>query len=675
MNQNAFLQDLAMVMAVAGLASALFSRLKWPKVIGFLLVGILLGGKFLGTTFLADESSVQTIAQLGLIFLMLTMGLSFSAREMAQIKSIVVPTAILDTVVMTWLGYTFGRTCLGWSSIPSFFLGVAICDSSTSLLAKIIGEMNWTRRPFVKYILGTSICEDVVCVGLLALATGLAHGRGMSLAAAGLSIGGLLLFSFAVIVLGFVWLTRSLNIISERSDDETLLLTALGGCFFVTFIAFRLDYSVALGAFLTGILCSVSEARRRLVQMFEPLKSMFAAVFFVSIGLMIDPLACWNHIGAILALSLLVIVGKGLNCFFGSLLMGESLRTSIQIGFGLAQIGEFAFMVGLLYLTATGDRTAPMYQIVAGVSLLTTMLNPMLLRTSEPVADWVEKKCPRRIKTGLHAYQAFLANYRKNSLASADRNKIRTPFWRLVSIAVLELAIAIALSLLNGQDWSWLSPRLETYKRLVFCLLLNLFVVASLAPLWFTAKRFASALSSALTDPLKLSTGPKQALSSVVRVIAIVMVLAVFFIETVMLNVNLMPNQWWLRLLIFALLLATGFIGWQYFLKSGHEVSRRFRDALSSDPQAPDALDLSWTIPGSRVARLMLKVSSPLVGETVVSSNIRARTGVSVLGVERKGVKDKNFSASYVFAVGDVLVVTGDSVQIARFIRLAESKS
>lgn len=675
MNQNAFLQDLAMVMAVAGVTSVLFSRLKWPKVIGFLLSGILLGGKILGTSFLADEGSVQTIAQLGLVFLMLTMGLGFSAREMSQIKSVVVPTAILDTVVMTWLGYTFGRTCLGWSSIPSFFLGVSICDSSTSLLAKIIGEMNWSRRPFVKYVLGTSICEDVVCVGLLALATGIAHGRGMSLGAAGVSLGGLLLFSFAVIVLGFVWLTRSLNIISERSDDETLLLTALGGCFLVTFIAFRLDYSVALGAFLTGILCSVSEARRRLVQMFEPLKSMFAAVFFVSIGLMIDPQACWNHIGVILALSFLVIVGKGLNCCIGSLLMGESLRTSIQIGFGLAQIGEFAFMVGLLYFTATGDRTAPVYQIVAGVSLVTTMLNPILLRTSDVVADWAEKKCPKRIAAGISAYQAFLANYRENSLASADRYQIRTPFWRLISLAVLELAIAIALSLLNGQDWGWLSLRFETHKRIVFCLLLNLFVIASLAPLWFTAKQFASALSIALTDSLTLGAGTKQALASVVRVIAILMVLSAYFIETVMLNVNLMPNQWWLRLLIFALLLATGFISWKYFLKSGHEVARRFRDALSSDPQAPDALDLSWTIPGSKVARLMLKVSSPLVGETVVSSNIRARTGVSVLGVERKGTKDKNFSASYVFAVGDVLVVTGESIQIARFIRLAESKS
>jgi CPA2 family monovalent cation:H+ antiporter-2 len=408
MSESALIQDLAMMMAVAGLVSVLFAKLNWPKAIGYILAGILMSRHTWGGSFLVDENSVQTIGQLGIVFLMFTLGLGFSTSDMKKIKNVTFPTAIFDTVVMTYLGYTVGTKVLGWGPVESLFLGAAICDSSTTLLAKVIDEMKWSSRRFAKYVVGTSVCEDIICIGIIALITGVAGGNA-SFAAVGRSLGGLFVFFLATIFFGFVLVPRLLESVAKRDDDEALLLTLLGCCFFVTWIAFKLDFSLALGAFLVGILGASSDVRRRLYRLADPLRSMFAAVFFVSIGLLVNPAACWENLPVILALSALVMVGKGFNCFIGGMISGESLKTSVQMGFSLAQIGEFAYMVALLYLSTTNDSHSQMYQIVVGVSLLTTILNPVMIRISDPVGDLVERYCPQRITKWLSNYRGLLA--------------------------------------------------------------------------------------------------------------------------------------------------------------------------------------------------------------------------------------------------------------------------
>ena len=180
MSEGAFFQDIALIMAVAGLVSALFSRLKWPKVLGYIGAGVLLSEHTWGMRLLADADSISTLAQLGIVFLMFSMGLSFSAKDMKRVRGVALPSAIIDTIVMVWLGYTVGTRVFGWSTVQSVFLGVTICDSATTLLAKVIDEAGWGTRPFAKYVLGTSLCEDIICVGAIAVATGFANGGGMS---------------------------------------------------------------------------------------------------------------------------------------------------------------------------------------------------------------------------------------------------------------------------------------------------------------------------------------------------------------------------------------------------------------------------------------------------------------------------------------------------------------
>ena len=666
MNPNAFLQDLAMLMAVAGFVSVLFTRFKWPKVIGYILAGVLLSSHLWGFSFLADEGSVQTIAQLGIIFLMFTMGLEFSTSDMRRIKDVTLPTAILDTVVMTWLGYTFGRLVCGWDAVPSIFLGVAICDSSTTLLAKIIAEMNWSRRPFVKYVIGTSVCEDIVCVGLIALVTGVAQGHGMSLGAAGMSLGGLLIFSFAVIVFGLVLVPRLLSSVASHGDNETLLLTVLGCCFFVTYVAFKLNFSLALGAFLVGVLGASSDVRRRLHQMIEPLKSMFAAVFFVSIGLLVNPAVCWRNLGLILLLSLLVMAGKGLNCFVGGLATGQSLKTSVQMGMGLAQIGEFAYMVALLYLTLTGDTDRPMYQVVVGVSLLTTLLNPVMLRASDPFGDWVERHCPAGLRAKLASYGDFLARCRSSlgaGAGAAERYRVRSLVMKLVLIAVVEFALALAFGILNERDWSAFPAWFNGHKRLVLYLVQNFFLTALLAPIFFLAQALARTVAAAVWGAHK-GARARAAVSGAVRFVVLGIVLGLFFLEALMINVNLMPANPWVRAGVSVGFLLLALAGWKFFLRTGRRAYTRLQDALNADASESAADDAGFALPGAGLARQTVAVNSPAVGETVVSLNIRKKTGVNVVAVERGGVRVANFGPAFVFAPGDVLMVTGDAAQL-----------
>ena len=224
MLESAFFQDLAMLMTAAGVVAAIFVRLGWPKVIGYILAGIFMSEYTWGGSFLADAGSVKIIGQLGVVFLMFGMGLSFSARDMKKMKSIAFPTAAFDVVGMILVGYAVGTKVFGWTPVESVFLGVAVCDSATTMLAKVIDEMGWGRRMFAKYVLGTSVCEDILTVGAIAVATGFANGSGMSPGALFASLGWLAVFFLTVLVFGFIFVPRMLKSVAKRRDDESLLL-------------------------------------------------------------------------------------------------------------------------------------------------------------------------------------------------------------------------------------------------------------------------------------------------------------------------------------------------------------------------------------------------------------------------------------------------------------------
>lgn len=665
MTEGAFFQDLAILMAVAGLASAIFSKLNWPKVLGYIFAGVLLSEHTWGGGILIDMASTQTIGQLGVVFLMFSMGLEFSTSQMRSLKNVTVPTAILDTIVMMWLGYTVGTRVFGWGMVQSLFLGAAVCDSATTMLAKMIDELGWRTRAFVSFTLGTSVCEDIVTVGIVALITGVANGAGMNVGDVAMSMGGLGLFFLAVIVFGMVLVPRLLNTISRHHDDEVLLLLILGICFFVSFIAFRFQFSLALGAFLVGILGAASDVRVRVNALVMPLKSMFSAIFFVSVGALVDPGACLQFWPQILALSLVVVLGKFLNCTLGGLLAGQGVKTSVQMGMSLAQIGEFAFMVALIYIGTTGDAASPMYQIVVAVSLVTTLLNPLMLKWSEPVGTWIDAHVPGRLHAWHRNYRSFLIRAETAKGESSVTRRIRGLVLALVVCALLNFVVALSGSMLDGIDWSRFSVFFEAHDRFFFTLAVNVFVVGMFAPVRTVSRMLGFNVSRLITGSGATRKGDAVVRQLVVTVIQS-MAMLLFFAEMVMININLAPTgKWELAVLAIVTLCTAGF-GWRHFMRISRSAALHFNEALGADERRKRLGEMMIvTVPRGAIHQLRLDVNSPAVGATVVTLNIRAKTGANIVSVKRGSQIIRHVGPDLEFRVDDILMATGTGSQIA----------
>ena len=672
MTEGAFFQDLAMLMAVAGVVATVFARLGWPKVLGYIFAGVLMGEYTWGGSFLVEANTIRTIGQLGVVFLMFAMGLSFSTGDMKKLKGVALPCAVLDTVVMIWLGYTLGVRVFGWTPVQSMFLGVAICDSATTLLAKVIGEMGWSNRPFCKYVLGTSVCEDIICVGAIAVVTGFASGGGMSASALSTSLGKLAVFFLVVLVFGLICVPRLLKSVGKH-DDEALLLTILGCCFFVSYWAYRFQLSLALGAFLVGFIGASSVVRTRIGRLVDPLKSMFSAMFFVSIGLQVDPAACLHHLPAILLVSLVIMVGKFANITSASLLAGLDVKTAVQNGFGLAQIGEFAFMVAILYANLVNSPTNPMFQIVVGASLLTTILNPWMIRISDRAGDFAERRLPERFRRTLADYSGWLQKL-GSSRGNPAFGQLKQAIMRLGICAVLMFAVSAVCYYLRRYDYTRFSAFFEAHDQLIFFVIANCFSVSMLPPIIFLARRAGNALCALL-----FGEGGEvkwmQPVRHFVRLLALVGVMVLFFMEWGMLNVSLAPGGKLVFWVTVSLVLLVGLLGWRVLVKLNRRAIARLQESLSTgNRQEKLGQMMSVQVPEGTFVRMRLGADSPAVGGTVVTLDIRARTGASVVSVVRGEHIYRNVSPALVFAAGDELVAIGEREQLEALRKLVSAK-
>ena len=497
MDTNSFFQDLAVILVAVGGVSALFARLGWPKVIGYILAGTVIGKYTFGGSLVINHGSIEVLGQIGVVFLMFTLGLEFSVRKLKKVGHVIFPTALLDMAVMIWAGHFVGTTFLGWGSVQSLFLGAAISDSATTLLAKTVAEMGWGSRRFTKYIFGITITEDILCIGVIALLTGLVKSGSMDLAAIASSMGGLLLFLTGISVPGLLLVPRVLNRVSRLKDDESLLLTMLGFCFLVSFIAAKLDFTLALGAFLVGVMGAESDSLKRIYQQCVPLRTLFSAIFFVTIGLLIDPAQMVANGPAILGLTLLVVVGKSFNCTLGSLLTGQDLKNALQTGIGLAQIGEFAYLVALIGVT-TKAVDSSLYQIAVGVSVLTTVLNPFLLRASDPFADWVERRLPARWTAYLETYANWVGRFMHSSASGETTKAIRLNLALVLLQLALVAVIFISAGMLARLDYARLSPFVEANKKALLWGAASLLTVPNAIFLFFRARALGGAVGAVL---------------------------------------------------------------------------------------------------------------------------------------------------------------------------------
>lgn len=663
MDTGSFIQDLAVILAAVGAVSAVCARFGWPKVIGYILAGTAMGRYTFGGSFFINEQSVDVLGQIGIVFLMFTLGLEFSVRKLRKVSNVALPTALLDMTVMIWLGHFVGTKILGWGTVQSLFLGAAISDSATTLLAKTINDMGWGARRFTKYIFGVTIMEDILCIGVIALLTGMVKTGSVRVSEALYSMGGLALFLTGVTVFGLLLVPRVINGVARLKDDETLLLTMLGFCFLVSFIALKLNYSLALGAFVVGVLGAESEHLRRIYQQCVPLRTMFSAIFFVTIGLLVNPAEMFAQWPVIAGLTFLVILGKSLNCALGSLLTGQDLKNAIQTGVGLAQIGEFAYLVALIGITMKVVDSS-LYQIAVGVSIMTTLLNPFLLKASDPLSDWAVKRLPERWKESLETYANWYERFRHSPAPSGAAATVRVNFSLVLLLMAIVAATYIAAGMLAGIDYSSISPAAEAHKRTLLWVAASLMTIPSAIFLFFRARALGRAVADVLI-PGKVA-GTRWALSfrSLTGSLFALAGIVFLFFESVMLSGSIMPEQVWPRAVIVMSLLAVGVAGWSHFRRLGMASLETLRKVvadevdITSDESAAELLDI-------HTEKVKVGAGADFMGRSLRDINLRAKAGVSVLCIERGGRTIVNPQADDVLEAADTVLLLGDDEQIA----------
>ena len=362
-------------------------------------------------------------------------------------------------------------------------------------------------------------------------------------------------------------------------------------------------------------------------------------------------------------MSAVIVGGKLLNNLVASVATGLDVKTAVQNGFSLAQTGEFAFMVAILYAGVADDPGCPLFPVAVGASLVTTLLNPWMIRLSDGVGGWAERRIPDRAKVWLGSYRAWLEKIRASEGSPAFRH-FRATLIRLGVYAVLLLSISIVCSMLHRVDFSRFSRLFEEYDKIIFFVLSNLLAVA-LLPLIVSAARDMG------EETAVLLAGDGEARRQVsmrqfIRFVVLVAVVALFFVEWSMINVTVPPVTLPLQILSAAVILGAGAFGWRFFVKAGRRATQRFCEALTAEERRAGLREMmTISLPEGTVQRLQLDADSPAIGETVVTLNIRAKTGASVVAVRRGGQVVRNIGPEWEFRIGDELSVLGDQQQVA----------
>lgn len=407
------ISDLAVILISAGLVTILFKWLKQPVVLGYIVAGILSGPACEFTPTVVDSSSIDTWSEIGVIFLLFTLGLDFSFKKLVKVGGTAVTAALTIVAGMMFVGYATGLA-LGWSQMTSLFLGGMLSMSSTTIIYKAFDDMGLRNQKFSGVVLGILVVEDLFAVLMMVLLSTLAVSKqveGIELLNSVIKLGVFLMFCFIV---GIYLIPSFLRFCHKYLNDETLLIVSIGLCFCMVKIATLAGFSSALGAFIMGSLLAETIEAEHIERLVKPVKDLFGAIFFVSVGMMIDPQLLWEYKIPILILTVIVMTGQ--ICFgtFGVLLSGQSLKIAVQSGFSLAQIGEFAFILASLGLSLKVTDQF-LYPIVVAVSVLTTFFTPYMIRFSDSAYQHLDHMIPERWKNALQKYTSGSTTIRQKS--------------------------------------------------------------------------------------------------------------------------------------------------------------------------------------------------------------------------------------------------------------------
>ena len=429
------IQDLCIIMLTAGITSLLFKLFKQPVVLGYIVAGMLVGPHVLGEAWVNNNENVETWGEIGVLFLLFSLGLEFSFKKLLKVGSTALIGAGVIVVGMMIAGMVTAHL-LGWGGMNAIFLGGMLCMSSTTIVFKAIEEAGLRSHRFAGVCFGILIVEDLFAVVLMVLLTSIAvknefEGRELLW-----QVGKLVMYIALWFVLGITLIPTFLKKFKKHLNDETLTIFSIGLCLGMVLLAVHAGFSSALGAFIMGSVLAETIDAERIEHLVQPIKNIFGSIFFVSVGMMIDPALLLQYWLPITIITFVVIIGQ--ICFgsFGTLLSGQPLRVALQTGFSLVQIGEFAFIIaGLGQSLKVTDNS--LYPIVVAVSVITTFLTPYIMKLAYPTLAFLEKHMSEETKK-------MLESYTEKRQSNRERNKASwaAPTIRIFKLIFIHIAMA-----------------------------------------------------------------------------------------------------------------------------------------------------------------------------------------------------------------------------------------
>lgn len=409
----ALIQDLALILIAGAITTLIFRRIRQPLVLGYIIAGFLVGPHFRLLPTVADVQNIDTLAEIGVIFLLFSLGLEFSFKKLMRVGGEASITAFVEILFITVSGYFVGQW-MGWSKMDSLFLGGMLASSSTTIIIRAFDELGVKTKQYARIVFGVLVVEDIVVILLMVLLSTIAVTQQFEGTQIAFTVLKLLFFLALWFIGGIFILPTLLKKAKSLLDNETLLILTLGLCLGMVVLATQVGFSAELGAFIMGSIIAETTSAEKVESLIKPVKDLFGAVFFVSVGMMIDPQAIVQYGVPVVAVTLLTLFGKLFSTTAGALLSGQPLKQSVQVGMSMAQIGEFAFIVATLGLSL-GVISDFLFPVAVGASAITTFTTPYLIRYSERFYYFLERLLPGNWVKNLNSYSVSTQNIQAES--------------------------------------------------------------------------------------------------------------------------------------------------------------------------------------------------------------------------------------------------------------------
>lgn len=434
------IHDLALILITGAIATLLFRKIKQPLVLGYIIAGFLVGPYFHLFPTVADNANIKTLAEIGVIFLLFSLGLEFSFKKLIRVGGSASITALVEIVGITVAGFYTGKL-LGWSTMDSLFLGGMLASSSTTIIIRAFEELGVKSKSYARIVFGVLIVEDIVVILLMVLLSTVAVTQQVEGAEIIFTISKLLFFLAIWFLVGIYLLPTFLKKAKSLLDEETMLILSLGLCLGMVVLATQVGFSAELGAFIMGSIMAETTAAEKVEHITKPVKDLFGAVFFVSVGMMIEPKAMMEYGLPVIIITLLTLFGKLISTTFGALLSGQPLKQSVQVGMSMAQIGEFAFIVATLGLSL-GVISDFLFPVAVGASAITTFTTPYLIKYSEPFYLFIERRLPKK-------WVERLNNYSVSTQTIQAEGDWKTVLFGYIKAVIVNGIIIVSLVLLS----------------------------------------------------------------------------------------------------------------------------------------------------------------------------------------------------------------------------------